>query len=400
DLWPSPWRTPSPRGASIAHAWHLRWWSSAMDLSSGKRGITVDEGPSSAARPRQPGEGPLHDSFDCGEMPLFYSTTDVHTVASLLKLCLRELPKPVVPFASKRRAGATLLVFEMLFFSLNPKGTLELAKQVSSLPLVNYNLLRYICKFLDEVQSHSDVNKMSVQNLATVFGPNILWPQIEDPVTIMEGLSRCFFLAGTCLVQHLMTVLIRKHSQLFTSRTTEGPASPHGGPPCTVGWGPEEVTRDSQPEPGSPGAPGLPSHRTSSLDGAAVAALGYTESLCVEDGLESPTGLGSCSHTCPPWVLVHSSSRSLTTLLSVGRGVSPVPNPVVHVHTVASLLKLCLRELPKPVVPFASKRRAGATLLVFEMLFFSLNPKGTLELAKQVSSLPLVNYNLLRYICK
>nr|XP_031317981.1 rho GTPase-activating protein 22-like [Camelus dromedarius] len=157
------------------------------------------------------------------------------------------------------------------------QGTLELAKQVSSLPLVNYNLLRYICKFLDEVQSHSDVNKMSVQNLATVFGPNILWPQIEDPVTIMEG---------TCLVQHLMTVLIRKHSQLFTSRTTEGPASPHGGPPCTVGWGPEEVTRDSQPEPGSPGAPGLPSHRTSSLDGAAVAALGYTESLCVEDGLE------------------------------------------------------------------------------------------------------------------
>lgn len=37
------------------------------------------------------------------------------------------------------------------------------------------------------MQAHSDVNKMSVQNLATVFGPNILRPQIEDPVTIMEG---------------------------------------------------------------------------------------------------------------------------------------------------------------------------------------------------------------------
>lgn len=43
------------------------------------------------------------------------------------------------------------------------------------------------CRFLDEVQAHSNVNKMSVQNLATVFGPNILRPQIEDPVTIMEG---------------------------------------------------------------------------------------------------------------------------------------------------------------------------------------------------------------------
>lgn len=39
-----------------------------------------------------------------------------------------------------------LLVSEMLFFSPNTKGTLELAEQVSSLPLANYNLLSYICK--------------------------------------------------------------------------------------------------------------------------------------------------------------------------------------------------------------------------------------------------------------
>lgn len=42
-------------------------------------------------------------------------------------------------------------------------------------------------RFLDEVQSHSNENKMSVQNLATVFGPNILRPRVEDPVTMMEG---------------------------------------------------------------------------------------------------------------------------------------------------------------------------------------------------------------------
>nr|XP_028682177.1 rho GTPase-activating protein 22 isoform X7 [Macaca mulatta] len=52
---------------------------------------------------RMPGQAnlvrDLQDSFDCGEKPLFDSTTDVHTVASLLKLYLRELPEPVVPFA-------------------------------------------------------------------------------------------------------------------------------------------------------------------------------------------------------------------------------------------------------------------------------------------------------------
>uniref|UniRef100_A0A8B9X348 Rho GTPase activating protein 22 n=1 Tax=Bos mutus grunniens TaxID=30521 RepID=A0A8B9X348_BOSMU len=172
-------------------------------------------------------------------------------------------------------------------------------------------------RFLDEVQSHSDVNKMSVQNLATVFGPNILRPQREDPVTIMEG---------TSLVQHLMTILIRKHSQLFTSRTTEGPASPRGGPPCTVGWGSEEVTRDDQAEPGSPSAPCLPSHRTSSLDGAAVAALSRT----------SPTGLGSrCSpaatspgkkvQTLPNWRSSFRQSGSRSGSPKVGTSSLEVP---------------------------------------------------------------------------
>uniref|UniRef100_A0A8C9AQ95 Rho GTPase activating protein 22 n=1 Tax=Prolemur simus TaxID=1328070 RepID=A0A8C9AQ95_PROSS len=219
---------------------------------------------------RMPGQAnlvrDLQDSFDCGEKPLFDSTTDVHTVASLLKLYLRELPEPVVPFARYE----DFLSCAQLLTKDEGEGTLELAKQVSNLPQANYNLLRYICKFLDEVQSHSNVNKMSVQNLATVFGPNILRPQIEDPVTIMEG---------TSLVQHLMTVLIRKHSQLFTATALPGPASPRGGPQCTVGWGSEEVTRDSR---GGPGGPALPAHRTPSVDEPVAGLCGA-----------SPTGPGS-----------------------------------------------------------------------------------------------------------
>uniref|UniRef100_A0A672IRS6 Rho GTPase activating protein 22 n=1 Tax=Salarias fasciatus TaxID=181472 RepID=A0A672IRS6_SALFA len=78
-------------------------------------------------------------------------------------------------------------------------------------------------RFLDEVQSHCNENKMSVQNLATVFGPNILRPKMEDPVTIMEG---------TSLVQHLMTVLIREHNRLYSGREQEAPTPPQTEPPA------------------------------------------------------------------------------------------------------------------------------------------------------------------------
>ncbi|XP_068610422.1 rho GTPase-activating protein 22 [Brachionichthys hirsutus] len=166
---------------------------------------------------RMPGQAnlvkELQESFDCGDKPLFDSNTDVHTVASLLKLYLRELPEPVIPFSKYE----DFLTCAQVLAKDEEEGVQELGRHVSILPLPNYNLLKYICKFLDEVQSHCNDNKMSVQNLATVFGPNILRPKIEDPVTIMEG---------TSLVQHLMTILIREHIRLYSGRDQEGLTAP------------------------------------------------------------------------------------------------------------------------------------------------------------------------------
>ncbi|XP_056092087.1 rho GTPase-activating protein 22 [Rhinichthys klamathensis goyatoka] len=161
---------------------------------------------------RMPGQAnlvkDLQEAFDCGDKPQFDSNTDVHTVASLLKLYLRELPEPVVPFCKYE----DFLTCAQLLAKDEEEGIQELGKLVTTLPAANYNLLKYICKFLDEVQSHSNENKMGVQNLATVFGPNILRPKMEDPVTIMEG---------TSLVQHLMTLLISKHDRLYTEKDSE-----------------------------------------------------------------------------------------------------------------------------------------------------------------------------------
>ncbi|CAL8256616.1 unnamed protein product [Lota lota] len=173
----------------------------------------------------------LQDAFDRGEKPKFDSTTDVHTVASLLKLYIRELPEPVIPFSKYTQ----FLSCAQLLTKDRGLGIVELRKQVKALPQVNYNLLKYVCRFLDEVQSHSNENKMSVQNLATVFGPNILRPRVEDPVTMMEGSSQ---------VQHLMTVMISEHSCLYQWEEKEANQEPKAptktqsspGQRCRVEW--------------------------------------------------------------------------------------------------------------------------------------------------------------------
>ncbi|KAG7484571.1 hypothetical protein MATL_G00050810 [Megalops atlanticus] len=159
---------------------------------------------------RQPGQATLvkelQEAFDAGEKPSFDSSTDVHTVASLLKLYLRELPEPVVPFSRYQH----FLLCGKQSLTDRKQGLVELKRLLHELPVANFNLLHYICQFLNEVQSYSSSNKMSIQNLATVFGPNILRPKAEDPESII---------GGAAVVQQLMSELIRECDSLFTRDT-------------------------------------------------------------------------------------------------------------------------------------------------------------------------------------
>ncbi|XP_051790173.1 rho GTPase-activating protein 24 [Erpetoichthys calabaricus] len=169
---------------------------------------------------RRPGQAELikelRDAFDAGEKPTFDRNTDVHTVASLLKLYFRELPEPVVPFSKYEDfvLSAKLLTWE------REQGMAELKRNLEDLPKANLNLLRYICRFLNEVHSYSNVNKMDSQNLAAVFGTNILRPKGEDPEAIT---------GGAALAQQLMALLICEHSRLFLQDPAGGVVNLPGG---------------------------------------------------------------------------------------------------------------------------------------------------------------------------
>ncbi|XP_047379153.1 rho GTPase-activating protein 25 isoform X1 [Sciurus carolinensis] len=173
----------------------------------------------------------LRDAFDAGERPSFDRDTDVHTVASLLKLYLRDLPEPVVPWSQYEG----FLLCGQLMNADEAKAQQELMKQLSSLPRDNYSLLSYICRFLHEIQLNCAVNKMSVDNLATVIGVNLIRSKVEDPAVIMRG---------TPQIQRVMTMMIRDHEVLFP-KSKDAPLSPPAQkndpkkppvPRSSVGW--------------------------------------------------------------------------------------------------------------------------------------------------------------------
>ncbi|KAK5001578.1 hypothetical protein LTR28_012487, partial [Elasticomyces elasticus] len=94
---------------------------------------------------------------------------DIHAVASLLKLYLRELP-------------ASILTRELhldFLQRLDLEGDAKLEAfnaLVHRLPKANRDLLTALCKFLLEIVTNADVNKMNVRNVGIVFAPTLNIP--------------------------------------------------------------------------------------------------------------------------------------------------------------------------------------------------------------------------------
>lgn len=111
----------------------------------------------------------LKDAANLGQILQF---DDPHEAAVLLKKFLRELKEPLLTYA---------LYDEIMHFQSWSKD--EQLRNVSilvmeKLPEDNYKILKYIVGFLSRVMERSDLNKMNAQNLAVVFGPNLIWSEL------------------------------------------------------------------------------------------------------------------------------------------------------------------------------------------------------------------------------
>ncbi|CAO3574636.1 unnamed protein product [Mortierella alpina] len=112
----------------------------------------------------------LKDRFNHdGDVALLASEDyyDIHAVAGLLKLFLRDLPASVL---TRELHRDFLQVIE-----LPNRGDRvnELTRLVACLPEANYTLLRALTAHLIDIVENADVNKMTARNVGIVFSPTL-----------------------------------------------------------------------------------------------------------------------------------------------------------------------------------------------------------------------------------
>lgn len=117
---------------------------------------------------------------------------DVHVASNMLKVYLREMAVPLIPFDAYKN---------FLAVESRPAAEKTAAYKalVDSLPLTNRVTLQYLCNFLNEVASQSAVNLMTPQSLGVVFAPNLLRLEANNTQNLLHD-AQLTVKVVTCLI--------------------------------------------------------------------------------------------------------------------------------------------------------------------------------------------------------
>ncbi|KAI9360375.1 hypothetical protein DFJ73DRAFT_77493 [Zopfochytrium polystomum] len=166
---------------------------------------------------------------------------DIHAVAGVLKLYLRELASPIIPKSLQR------LFVNALDHDDRNDRILDLTRFVALLPTANYTLLRVLFSHLLDVIKLSDVNKMTLLNVGIVFSPTLGIPanvfrlllaefsQIfcwEDPIKAAAAKERILEYGERARAAAAATTTT--NSNTGTGGTSTGAAAAASTPPTTT----------------------------------------------------------------------------------------------------------------------------------------------------------------------
>uniref|UniRef100_A0A7N8X573 Rho GTPase activating protein 15 n=1 Tax=Mastacembelus armatus TaxID=205130 RepID=A0A7N8X573_9TELE len=98
---------------------------------------------------------------------------DIHVVTGALKMFFRELPEPLFPFRFFQPFVEAIKIKET-------KHKIQTVKKlIQDLPKPNHDTIRLLFSHLHRVLDFSRKNLMSTQGIGIVFGPTLLWPEMD-----------------------------------------------------------------------------------------------------------------------------------------------------------------------------------------------------------------------------
>ncbi|XP_017262799.1 rho GTPase-activating protein 45 isoform X2 [Kryptolebias marmoratus] len=220
----------------------------------------------------------LCQAFENGKELVELSQCSPHDIGNVLKLYLRQLPEPIMPFRLYNRlmglskeslqgegeepdstATNPAVVRGPELVNLGPDTEPEVLVLVDSLkevlkelPKANFATLRYIVRHLRRIAELEEDNKMSPSNLGIVFGPSLMRPRPTGATISLSSLVDYPHQA------RIVEALIVFYSSIFQSKTSQSnkmsrsasSSAPQESTtqekPGSVGEGEDDGSRDEQ----------------------------------------------------------------------------------------------------------------------------------------------------------
>eukprot|EP01125_Pyxidicula_operculata_P006594 TRINITY_DN2275_c0_g1_i3.p1 TRINITY_DN2275_c0_g1~~TRINITY_DN2275_c0_g1_i3.p1 ORF type:complete len:934 (-),score=292.68 TRINITY_DN2275_c0_g1_i3:894-3695(-) len=217
--------------------------------------------------PPKPALDAIRQKIDKGiPVDLDKEADEVHIVSGLIKLFLRELPQPLLTFELYKEW------MEVLDAPTVREQVENIKPIVAALPEANRILLERLTYLCTRILEYEADNKMTVENIAIVLCPSILYDKDPNPLTMVQDIQKA---------NGIMVIMILNYHELFLGkkpgevqlikrpRTVEPDASaavPSGPPP--PGTPPPAFNPPSSPPPSDlpPVAPTLTSTPSKNLD--------------------------------------------------------------------------------------------------------------------------------------
>ena len=117
----------------------------------------------------------------------------------------------------RKRCAHHINIIKIIFAVKDEPERIRLVKQlISQLPAANKRLLADLLLFLQNLTQYANVTKMGSQNLAIVFGPNLIRPREDSIETLLHNMNHVNTVVCT-MIEHVHAVCTIKSRPLVAS---------------------------------------------------------------------------------------------------------------------------------------------------------------------------------------